>query len=84
MTKNREATYRIVGSILRRIRTDANISMATLAEILQQENHYISQIESGMRRVGVVDFIDIVSAMGKDPAEVLEMCNQQLRAEGHV
>ena len=57
-------------SVLKQLRTEKELSQRDLAARLRTTQNYIAQIESGLRRVDVVEFGEYVTALGEDPVEV--------------
>jgi transcriptional regulator with XRE-family HTH domain len=62
---------RILGEVLVRVRERARLKQADVAAKLGLPASYLSKIESGTRRLDVVELIRIAEAMGVDPAEIV-------------
>lgn len=57
----------VVAEVLTSARRDAGILQAELARRIRKDQSYISNIERGQRRVGVLEFYAIAMAMHVDP-----------------
>ena len=73
---------RLLGEVLARARERAKIKQADLAARLGMPASYLSKIESGTRRLDVVELIQIAEAMEVDPAELVREVAEALRADG--
>jgi len=62
---------RILGEVLVRARERAKLKQAEVAVRLGLPASYLSKIESGTRRLDVIELIRIAEAMGIDPAELV-------------
>jgi transcriptional regulator with XRE-family HTH domain len=62
---------RILGEVLVRARERAKLKQAEVAERLGLPASYLSKIESGTRRLDVIELIRIAEAIGIDPAEIV-------------
>src|SRR5437660_12895067 len=71
-TKTKLASeLRILGEVLVRARERAKLKQADVAARLGLPASYLSKIESGTRRLDVIELIRIAEAMGVDPAEIV-------------
>jgi HTH-type transcriptional regulator/antitoxin HipB len=52
-------------------RKEAGLSQADLAEAIDRYQSVVAAIESGGRRIDVVEFLDLAETIGFDPHEVL-------------
>ena len=59
-------------------RKDAGLTQQELADRLARPQSYVSKYERGERRLDVLEFVDIVEALGVDPHPFLD----DLREEG--
>ena len=62
---------RILGEVLVRARERAGLKQAEVAARLGLPASYLSKIESGTRRLDVVELIRMAEAMGVDPAALI-------------
>lgn len=53
-------------------RKDAHLTQAELAERLKRPQSFVSKYERGERRLDVVEFGEVVRAIGLDPIHVLK------------
>lgn len=53
-------------------RTDAGILQADLAKRIGRDQSFVSRIETGQRRLDILEAFVIARAMGYDPAEFLK------------
>lgn len=60
-------------------RKDAGLSQAALAERLGRYQSVVAAIESGARRVDVVEYLDLAEAIGFDPHSLLETLRKSPR-----
>ena len=70
---------RILGEVLARARERANLKQADVAAKLGLPASYLSKIESGTRRLDVIELIRLAEAMGIDPAEIVREVSQHMK-----
>jgi transcriptional regulator with XRE-family HTH domain len=58
-------------AILLQARKDAGLSQAALAKTLRCQQSLIARIESGERRIDLVELVVLCRAIGLDPADAL-------------
>jgi transcriptional regulator with XRE-family HTH domain len=56
---------------LRALRERNRLSQVTVARRLGKHQSFVSKYECGERRLSVIEFIDVVRALGGEPAAVL-------------
>lgn len=56
---------------LRKLREHQGLSQAAVAKRLNKHQSFVSKYECGERRLSVIEFIDVVRALGGEPAAVL-------------
>ena len=59
-------------SLIIAARKEAHVTQQELAEQLGKPQSYVSKYERGERRLDVIEFLDIVEALGVDPRPLLE------------
>ena len=64
--------YRALRAELRRIRDDAGLSQRALAQRLRVTHSWVAKVESGERRLDLIEFCWFVSACGIDPQTVFD------------
>ena len=74
-----ESELRVLGEVLVRVRERAKLKQADVAARLGLPASYLSKIESGTRRLDVIELIRIAEAMEIDPAEIVREVNAELR-----
>jgi transcriptional regulator with XRE-family HTH domain len=68
----RTRRHRALVSILVQLRKEKGLSQAALAKKLKVPQSYIAQIENFVRRLDVVEFIELVEdGLDEDPQEIL-------------
>jgi transcriptional regulator with XRE-family HTH domain len=56
---------------LRKLRERQGLSQVTVARRLNKHQSFVSKYECGERRLSVIEFIEVVRALGADPAAAL-------------
>jgi transcriptional regulator with XRE-family HTH domain len=56
---------------LRNLRKRQRLTQAQVANRLRKHQSFVSKYECGERRLSVIEFIDVVRALGAEPAAVL-------------
>jgi ribosome-binding protein aMBF1 (putative translation factor) len=64
-------TYTKLRLLLTESRMAAGLSQVDLASKLGKPQSYVSKVESGERRIDVVEFVEFVRALGADPVRML-------------
>lgn len=57
-------------------RQTARMTQAELAKRLGQYQSFVARLESGQRRVDVVEFLELSEALGFDPAKAINAIKQ--------
>ncbi len=52
-------------------RKKAGLSQQKLAKILKEHQSFVARLESGQRRIDVVEFLELAEIIGFDPARAL-------------
>lgn len=65
------AEYRRLRSLIVRARKDAGLTQDDVARLLKKPQSYISKVESGERRLDVVEFLHLLRALHSDPVRLL-------------
>ena len=71
--------HRELISILRGKREAARITQADLASQLGVYQSHIARLESGQRRLDVIEFLDLAEAIGFEPQDVIATLRSQQR-----
>ncbi|MGG7445364.1 helix-turn-helix domain-containing protein [Kosakonia oryzendophytica] len=64
--------YQSVITALKKARKERGITQVQLAEALGRPQSFIAKIESGERRLDVVEFVHLARLVGLEPADVLK------------
>lgn len=72
------AEYTVLQELLKRIREAKGLSQRALSGKLGRMSSYIQKIESGERRVDVIEFLHICDALGADESKVLKELRTQI------
>jgi transcriptional regulator with XRE-family HTH domain len=70
---------RLLGEVLVRARQRAGRKQAEVAARLELPASYLSKIESGTRRLDVIELIRVAEAMDVDPAEIVRQLREAMR-----
>jgi transcriptional regulator with XRE-family HTH domain len=62
--------YTILVAALRQARQEAGLTQTELAERIGRKQGHVSIIETGVRRIDVIEFCAIARAIGRDPVEL--------------
>jgi ribosome-binding protein aMBF1 (putative translation factor) len=68
-------------SLFREERQKARLSQERLAEKLNRPQSFVAKIEKGERRVDLVEFLTIASAMGIDPVKFMRKLQRALESQ---
>lgn len=70
--------YRTFIEILAAARKEAGLTQAELAERIGRKQAHISIIETGVRRVDLIEFCALAKAIGRDPVDLFEQIYRAL------
>ena len=68
----RSARHEALIALLVEKRREAGLTQAQVAKRLKRYQSYVATVESGQRRIDVVEFLDIADAIGFDPREAIK------------
>lgn len=66
-----EKQYERFRDLITEARKKAGLTQVEVAARLKQNQSYVSKYESGVRRLDVVEYIQVAKAVGFDPAELV-------------
>jgi DNA-binding transcriptional regulator YiaG len=66
-----KSAYESLRAKLRAMRLDAGLSQRALAKILRVPHSWVAKVESGERRLDVIEFKEFAEACGADPRHAL-------------
>jgi transcriptional regulator with XRE-family HTH domain len=69
------ARHKALIALLKEKRERASMSQAQLAKKLGQYQSFVARLESGQRRIDVVEFLDLAEAIGFDPRQAINRLN---------
>lgn len=64
--------HRALMQVLIETRREAGITQQELADRLNRPQSYVAKVETGERRLDVVEFIEWAEGIGRSPAKLLE------------
>ena len=67
-----EERYERLRALLVKARKDAGLTQEDVAAKLDRPQSFVWKIENGVRRVDVIEFLEIAKAIGFDPAALLK------------
>lgn len=68
----RSPRHEALRSLLVEKRDKAGLTQADLAKRLRQYQSFVARVESGQRRIDVVELLDIAEAIGFDPRDAIK------------
>ncbi len=68
----------VLGEVLVRARERSGLKQREVAERLGMPASYLSKMESGTRRMDVIELIRVAEAMKSDPAEIIRALQEAL------
>jgi transcriptional regulator with XRE-family HTH domain len=71
MKKHLKARYERFCDLLIEARRESGLSQEAIAEKLGRPQSYVSKCESGTRRLDVIEFLEVMNAIGSDPVEII-------------
>lgn len=72
MKSLRSRGHRVLCAVLAQTRSEAGLTQRDLAARLKRPHSYVAKIESGERRLDVLEFIEMARAMRVDPVKLFE------------
>lgn len=66
--------------VLIEVRKEAEITQQELADILDRPQSYVAKVETGERRLDVVEMIAWAGGIGQSPADLMTRVAQAIRA----
>jgi transcriptional regulator with XRE-family HTH domain len=71
MKKHLKAQYERFCELLIEARRASGLSQEDVAERMGRPQSYVSKCEAGTRRMDVIEFMEVMSAIGSDPVKVI-------------
>jgi transcriptional regulator with XRE-family HTH domain len=72
-----EKQYERFRVLITEARKSAGLTQVELAARLKQHQSYVSKYESGVRRLDVVEYMQVAKAVGFDPAELITKLDER-------
>lgn len=72
------ADQRAFCALMREVRKKAGLTQHDLAKRLKRPQSFVAKYEGGERRLDVVEFLNVVDAIGADPARTLRALLKRL------
>ena len=72
MEKDFDAQYERFCRLLVKFRKKAGVSQEVVAEKMKRRQAYVSKCERGMRRMNVIEFIEMAQAVGYNPCTFIK------------
>ena len=66
----RSGEHRHLCSVLAEAREDAGLTQRELASRLRRPHSFVAKVESGERRLDVIEFVELARALGTDPKKL--------------
>jgi transcriptional regulator with XRE-family HTH domain len=67
------ARHKFLVNLIISKREAAGLTQAQLAEKLGEYQSFVARLESGQRRIDIVEFLDFASTLGFDPAKAIRL-----------
>lgn len=67
----RSARYKELRKIFKEARNAQRLRQKDVAQVIGRPQTYISAVETGVRRVDIIEFLRLTNALGLDPLDVL-------------
>ena len=64
--------YQVLAQMLGDLRRERGLLQQDVADRLNRPQAFVSKYESGVRRLDMVEFLDVVAALGADPSQLLK------------
>lgn len=62
-------------------RKKAGLTQAELAKRLRRYQSFVATVESGQRRIDVIEFLDLSEAIGFDPIDAIKRLRAAVRSQ---
>lgn len=73
------APYREMLRLLKAARIEADMTQSDLATRLGKPQSYVSKFERGERSIDLIEFLQIVRAMGSEPHRIIDEVNEAIQ-----
>jgi transcriptional regulator with XRE-family HTH domain len=66
------ARHKLLVELLVKRRREAGLTQAQVAQLLGQQQSFVARLESGERRIDVVELFELGQAIGFDPVDLVK------------
>ena len=73
--------YKVVRDWLIRKRHEQNLTQRDLAHLLDVPHSWVGKVESGERRIDLIEYIRVCKKLNADPHDGLEIVSEQIVSE---
>lgn len=77
-----EPRYQVLAKMLGDLRKQKGMLQQDVADQLKRPQAFVSKYESGVRRLDMVEFLDVVAVLGADPLQLLKQFIAQIDKGG--
>jgi transcriptional regulator with XRE-family HTH domain len=71
------ARHKVLVDLIVAKREAAGLTQTQLAEKLGEYQSFVARLESGQRRIDVIEFMNLASELGFDPAKAIRIIGQK-------
>jgi transcriptional regulator with XRE-family HTH domain len=71
------ARHKLLVDLIVAKREAAGLTQTQLAEKLGEYQSFVARLESGQRRIDVIEFLDLAAKLGFDPAKAIRLIGQK-------
>jgi len=75
---NPKKYYLVITELIYRLRTNSGLTQKELSQLLKVPQSYISKIETGERRIDLIELREICNALGSNLVEFSTMLEKEL------
>lgn len=77
----RSPRQKVLVALLIEKRKKAGLTQAELAKRLRRYQSFVATVESGQRRIDVIEFLDLSEAIGFDPIDAIKRLRAAVRSQ---
>jgi len=80
---NHPAYTALIDSLIR-ARKAKGLTIRQLAELLDEDHTFVSKVETRVRKLSVLEFVQYARALGVDPADLINRLERQVKRKSDV